>query len=271
MRTKPKCLNIKTKQDNFENKTASMLMSNKLSGSFISVNSNVISVNDPTYEYREYRNRIWVYMNIFKEHIYDKDHPFNIIAKHFARVFGIHLQNSIREIHMLKNSNDADANREIGIITDDIICVLQKFIIKFQCALRLMYAGTINYHCFIEEKDEFINLVTSLLMNQGKLYEYLFELFEIALYDQIKALEAKFNDFKNIKPEDLGIHEKFCLNEKTQAFQKRLLEENKTNLKATPFEFANTYKYTLNLILGNTVLGKSRRKSMKRIRKQVHF
>jgi hypothetical protein len=90
-----------------------------------------------------------------------------------------------------------------------------------------MYSKTINYQCFIEEKDEFINLITNLIFRDGKIYDDIYELFKLCLADQIKVLENKFTELKSIKPEDLGIHEKFCLNHLTLNFQKELLENKK--------------------------------------------
>jgi hypothetical protein len=235
LRTKPQCLVPQSSKQKDENEIIAMV-SDKLSGSFVSINSANLSINDPTFEYREYRHRVSIYMKIFKEHVFDKDHPFNIIARNFAKVFSSYIQTQIREIYMLKNSSNKDANKEIEYICEDILDRLRKFIIKLQTALRLMYVKTLNYNCFIEEKDEFINLVTSLVINEPKVHDKLYELFEVVLHDQIKLLEARFGDFKNIKPQDLGIHEKFCLNDKTLAFQKRLLEENKTTFRIPIYE-----------------------------------
>jgi hypothetical protein len=211
------------KQEN-ETILTHVLVTNKLSGSFLSINTNNFSINDPVNEYREYRNRVNMYIKIFREHVFEKDHPFNIVSLHFSSIFAIYIQNCIKEIYIIKSSTNPNAGKEIEIICNNIIKVLQKFIIEFQTALRLMYVKTISYNCFVEEKDEFINLATSLIISQGRLYNKLYELFEVVLDDQIKTLELRFNDFKNIKPEDLGIHHKFCLNDKTLTFQKQLLE-----------------------------------------------
>jgi hypothetical protein len=169
-------------------------------------------------------------MNLFRQHINDKEHPFNIISKHFSKVFCIYIQGTIKELYNLKNINSPDFNTICNAKTEAVVYLVQKFIIKLQTGLRLMYCKTLNYTCFIEEKDEFINLVTSLVIKEGKLYDNLFELFKIGLYDQIKILESNFNDYKNVRPEELGIHDKFCLNERTIAYQKKLVDENQQNL-----------------------------------------
>jgi hypothetical protein len=146
------------------------------------------------------------------------------------------VEDSIKELYVLKNGNNPEFMERSVILTDEIVKALQKFIIKLQTALRLMYAKTINYQCFIEEKDEFINLITNIIMKEGKLYEKLYELFEINLYSDKQALQEKINRMKNIKPEDLGISEKFCLNEITLKYQKYLVEEKKCEI---PFRYLN--------------------------------
>jgi hypothetical protein len=212
--------------------TSLPMATNKLSGSFVSLNTDTASEDDPTHEYKEFRKRVRVYMNIFSEHVYDNDHPFKQIARQFAKCFSHYVQDNIKELYQLKNTGSEQFMPTYNSMTEEVIYNLQKFIIKLQTALRLMYGRTVNYHCFIEEKDEFINLITGLIIREGRLYENLFELVQIGLYDQVKVLESKFNEFKDIRPEDLGIQDKFCLNERTVAFQKKLLDENQQKVNS---------------------------------------
>ncbi len=108
-----------------------------------------------------------------------------------------------------------------------VVKYLQKFILKLQTSLRLMYAKTINYQCFIEEKDEFINLICNLIFRTGKLYDLIYELFEITHKSEIEELKNKLLLFTNINPEDLSIKPQFCLNRKTVELQQNLIKKNK--------------------------------------------
>ena len=243
MRTKPKCLNNITRtldrdQSMESNSTENYMNSitDRLNGSFVSLNTDSLSMNDPTHEYKEYRSKVKAYINIFKEHVFDHDHPINIVAKYFVKTFSIFIIEKMKDLYTMRNTSDPEFNRSATIICGEITKALQKFILKLQTALRLMYSKTINYQCFIEEKDEFINLVSNLLFRDGKLYDEIYELYKLTLYDQIKILENKFVKLKSVKPEDLGIHEKFCLNGKTLTFQKELLEAQ----KAKKLESANS-------------------------------
>jgi hypothetical protein len=233
MRTKPKCIKDiekllnKQQVDTTSSSHSIYQVTDKLSSSFVSLNSDELTLNDNAYEYKEFRCRVRVYINIFKDHVFDKDHPMNMISVHFVKLFTKYVEDNIKELYVLKNSNSPDFYERSYNVTEEIVKALRKFIIKLQTALRLMYSKTINYQCFIEEKDEFINLVTNLIMKQGRLYDKLYELFEINLYNNIQALNEKISTMKNVKPEDLGINEIFCLNDVTLKYQKKLMEEKK--------------------------------------------
>lgn len=232
IRAKPKCLknlNSPLQFDNNENIPSDYSITDKMNSSFCSVNDTNAS-NDPSNEYREIRNKIKTYISIFKKHIFDPEHPINIIATHFNNVFAKFLEEKNTELYNLKNSEEEDFNKIVIDTTNDLVRIVQKFIIKLQTTLRLFYSRTLDYRCFIEERDEFINLISNLIFKQGKVYEYLYEFFEISLYSDLKTLENNMKQLINIKPEELGIHEKFCLNNTTLEYQKKLLN-NKTNLK----------------------------------------
>jgi hypothetical protein len=235
MRTKPKCLDIsklrKTIETNdYEQNSQNYSISDKLNGSFCSINTDTLSASDPTHEYKEFRNKVKAYMDIFKEHVFDADHPINIVARHFKIKFSAYLEEKIKELHSLRNSEDIpDFNKICNIKTNVVTKELQKFIIKLQTCLRLMYSRTINYQYFIEEKDEVINLITNLTFKDGIIYAKLYELYEISLFDEIKVFENKLNELKGIKPEDLGINRKFCLNDDTLILQKNMAMEKLEN------------------------------------------
>lgn len=235
MRTKPKCLDIsklrKTLETNdFEQESQNHSISDKLNGSFCSINTDTLSASDPTHEYKEFRNKVKAYMEIFKEHVFDADHPINIVARHFKIKFSAYLAEKIKELHSLRNSEDIpDFNRICNVKSNLITKELQKFIIKLQTCLRLMYSRTINYQYFIEEKDEVINLITNLIFKDGIIYAKLYELYEISLFDEIKVFENKLNELKGIKPQDLGINRKFCLNDDTLILQKNMATEKLEN------------------------------------------
>jgi len=155
MRTKPKCLDIsklrKTLETNeYEQESQNHTISDKLNGSFCSINTDTLSASDPTHEYKEFRNKVKAYMEVFKEHVFDADHPINIVAKHFKIKFSAYLAEKIKELYSIRNCEDIpDFN--------------------------------------------------------------------------------KLNELKGIKPQDLGINKKFCLNDDTLILQKNMATEKLEN------------------------------------------
>ena len=93
--------------------------------------------------------------------------------------------------------------------------------------MRLFYCKTDNYKFFIDEKDEFVKIVTDLLFSDSALYKYIFSFYEITILDKIEKLRIKMNELKYITPQELGIPDKFSLNESTLEFQKKLIIDHK--------------------------------------------
>ena len=91
--------------------------------------------------------------------------------------------------------------------------------IKLQICLKLFYSRTINYTFFNEEKDELINLTTTLVFRTGNIYETMYSIYSYSLTQEITEMSIKYQKLRLIKPEDLGILPKFCLNEETLNMQ----------------------------------------------------
>jgi hypothetical protein len=94
-----------------------------------------------------------------------------------------------------------------------------------------MYAKTINYQCFIEEKDEFINLICNLIFKNQEFYNSLFELYSLNYKKEYDEVDLKLKMLDNLTPEELNIKPQFCLNNKTLELQENLKRKNRSNLK----------------------------------------
>ena len=221
MRLKPKCLVNQSKLRNDKEKD----YSERLNESYCSFNTDSLSINDPTHEYKEYRQKIKSYIIIFKDHIFNTNHPINIIVKYFAKIFAEFINQRIKELkNMSTNIPEQDFQVNLKSTCDEITKLLQKVILKLQTTIMLMYCRTISYQYFIEERDELINLITSLVFSNTFLYDAMINLYKVCINDQIFLFKQKIKSLKRIKPQDLGINEKFCLTEATLAYQKKLLE-----------------------------------------------
>ena len=205
-----------------------MKISNNLMGSFISADSespNSSLRRDPNYEYQYNKNKIKEYMDVFKEHLSLKDHPLNLIIMQFIKEFEQYLSNVINFYKDNNNSNIIACKEK----SNDIIRQIQDFIVLMQNVIKLFYSRSISYSYFKDEKDEFLNLVSYIIFNSEEIYRKFFELFEFMNEDKILLLKEKFEMMGDIQPEEIGIKDKFCLNEKTKVFMEKLKLEKKNN------------------------------------------
>ena len=204
-----------------------MKISSNLMGSFISADSespNSSLRRDPNYEYQYNKNKIKEYMEIFKEHLKIRDHPISLIIRKFIQEFEQYVTNT--NDFYKKNS---DINK-IGCEekANDIIKQLQDFIVLMQNVIKLFYSRSISYAYFKDEKDEFLNLVSYFIFNSD-IYHKFFELFELMNQPKANRLEEQFELMGDVLPQEMGIKDKFCLNEKTKQFMEKLKSERKNS------------------------------------------
>jgi len=222
--------NFFDKDDNYDPKdplyNLKTRISNNLMGSFISGDSdspNSSLRKDPNYEYQYNKNKIKEYMEIFKEHLCLNDHPIH-------RVIGLFINEFTRYISDVNESykkNTDPLNIGCDDRAKDIIKQLQEFIVLIQNVIKLFYSRSISYTYFRDEKDEFLNLVSFVIFNSEKIYNEFFKLFQSMNRDNIQKLEDKYELLGDLLPEEIGIKDKFCLNEKTQKFMENLKLEKK--------------------------------------------
>ena len=232
----PDCINKKRKRERKINVNTSMLnVTQNLGGSFGESFNQFDSEDDAGFKYKEVRNKVKRYIMTFKEHILNKDHPINIVAQIFESVW---VDFANKKIELMKGNypetndeNRKDIEKDVAELTYQF----QKFVIKLQICLKLFYSRTINYSYFNEEKDELINLTTTLIFRTGKIYDIMFSLYEFSLRNEIKDMKTKYEKLKKITPEELGVAKQFCLNKETLDLQEQILlkhlKENGENEK----------------------------------------
>ena len=203
-------------------------ISNNLMASFGSEDSSILYSNledDPNYEYQYNKSKIKEYIEIFREHISLKEHPINIIITAFIKEYIPFINDAIDFYNNNNNLNKIGCQEK----ADDIIYRLQDFIVIMQNVIKLFYSRSISYSFFKDEKDEFLNLVCFFIFNSDKIYTKFFRLFELMNMDKASLLQDKFDLLGDLQPQDMGIKDKFCLNEKTNNFIKTLKEKKKKN------------------------------------------
>jgi hypothetical protein len=217
-------------------------ISNNLMASFNSGDSSFLNSNleeDPNYEYQYNKNKIKEYIEIFRKHISLKEHPINIIITVFIKEFIPFINDAIEFYNSNSNLNKIGCQEK----ADDIINRLQDFITIMQNVIKLFYSRSISYSFFKDEKDEFLNLVCFFIFNSEKIYTKFFRLFELMNMDKASLLQDKLELLGDLQPEEMGIKDKFCLNEKTNNFIKTLKEKKKDSKSN---DDKNTLSYNFN-------------------------
>ena len=187
------------------------------------VNLNINDETDTDSKYKTYRNKVKKYIEIFRQHIVYKDHPINKVIQIFEKCWVKYIEKHLLTIRNNTGSDEEKAN--INLLIDNLMRELQNFIIKVQVCLKLFYCRAINYTCFANEKDELMNLITTLFFKTGKIYEITFGLLKIKLQDEVDDMINKYRELNNIAPQQLGIIKQFCLNEVTLDYQESILEK----------------------------------------------
>ena len=224
----PKCLyknsltTNNSKKINFD--LSSLNVTQNLGGSF-NTNANLYEDEDEAnLKYKHFRNKVKGYINKFKKQLMNADHPINRVTQIFVKKWWgyaeLKIESMKRKYQDLDDKNQID---EINRIVDDLTQELQRFVVNLQIALKLFYSRTINYSYFNEEKDELINLITTLLFRTGNIYSTVFSLYKLSMDKEIRMMTKNFAELKKANPEELGIERQYCLNIGSLDFQEEIL------------------------------------------------
>ena len=201
-----------------------------LGGSYLEINYDDLSPDDPAFHYYQRRNNVKKYIKIFKEHICDNiDHPINQVVNCFNKLFSKYIFDKIKELEDQLEKEVIGQERfdtSIKSFEEEITSSLQEFISRMHSAVKLFYSTTLDFKFFEEEKDDLINLVTSLFFKTGQLYEAILELYSYSFKNEIQKFQDKLIELKSLKPRKLGIEIKFCLDEETLNLQNKLKNKN---------------------------------------------
>jgi len=224
----PKCIQmnqIKSGRRKINVNNSILNVTQNLGGSFSNSSSKGEEIDDlVTLKYKEFRKKVKRYILKFKEHILNKDHPISIVVQIFENIWVEYVSSKIYSIKQkYKDYNNKDFIKKINIIVNEMTEQLQRFVVHLQICLKLFYARTINFSCFNEEKDELINLITTLVFRTGKISDTIFELYKLSLTPEIDNMKENFNKLIKVTPEELGISKQFCLNLETLDYQEKIL------------------------------------------------
>ena len=206
-------------------------ITSNLGGSYLELNTDDLLPDDPTVQYQKRRKLIKKYIQIFKEHIYrNNDHPIMAIITAFIRIFCKYINTNIKSLEdqIKKNVIDGDNyNKKLKDFEEEITSTLQDFISQIHCTVKLFYSTVIDYTAFQEEKDDLINMLITLFFKTGNLYETLYNLYNLSFTKEISDLQDKLIALRNVKPKNLGVEIKFCLDDDTLQLQQDILKKKR--------------------------------------------
>lgn len=179
-----------------------------------------------TSEYRDFLEKVYSYVRIIKQHIMDEEHPFNFIIKQFVKIFTKEVEQNVDKLVDMKIHKTEQFKKECNNICDDIIRQLQGFIDKLVTSLIIFYAKTMNYMIFIQGDDEFVNLITGIIFEEGDLYRHIMHLIELNELEPSTEFKGLLTSKAQIFPEEAGIPDKFCLNALSIGFYESTIKKS---------------------------------------------
>ena len=185
------------------------------------------------YEKNKLKKQCFYLVNIIKNQIEEKEHPINIVISIFEKEISSLIDN-ILDSYKCSDLEPSDFNKKIEVLNNTIMHSIQKFTSKIHTAVKLFYSKVIHLDCFIEEKDELINIIMGILFNTGDLSKKIHNLLYLQFKEEYKDFAYKLKVIKNLKPKDIQIDDKFCLDENTDELIKQLKIKYKRN-KPTNF------------------------------------
>ena len=214
------------------NSSIDISLNNKRSRSSINLpnvendENNEIKQENPIIEKKKLRREVKLLVKIIKRQIKKKDHPINIVIQIFEKQISSLI---LDHVHSFKNNPEAKELfiKNIEDFNNSIINNILKFASKIHTATKFFYSKVIHLDCFIEEKDELINIIMGILFNTGTIYFNMYYLFDLQYRKDIEEFKYKLNAIKNLTPKDIQIDDKFCLDENTDRLIEKLKKENR--------------------------------------------
>lgn len=202
-------------------------VTNNLGGSFGSGNESESS-NELSRDYKANRKRVKRIIKLFKTHLLSRDekgnfiHPIYILIKIFEKKISFVIREKVKEMVEERGTNESEYESNLNLLTQEIVRQIQKFIIKTQTACKLFYSSSCDLGCFFEEKDELINLITSILFSIGTISDDIYSLFSLVLENSVEQFSEKLHSLVDLPPLALGVSDKFSLDESTIIAQNSL-------------------------------------------------
>ena len=200
-----------------------------LGGSYLDLDADEL-LDELKVKFAKLRKPIKKYVKIFKNHIYkNNEHPIMCIISKFNNSFCTYINNNLTNYENQLKKNEIsleEYNNNLARFETEITTNLQNFIEHMHCTLKLFYSTVIDYNVFKDyEEDDLINMITTIFFKTGNLYETLYKLYSLSFSKDIQELQDRLINLKNVKPKNLDVQDKFCLDENTLELQENILKK----------------------------------------------
>jgi len=238
--------------------------------------------SDPLIQYKFYKQHVYKYVQITRDQIEISFNPINYIMRQYRMCITKYLINKRDELVDIKlNKSNNIFEAQCNKICSDIFEQINNFIYNLTNCLILLYSKINNYQIFFEEIDEFISLLVSLLFDPNEkrnkykdiniiedrddFYKVILDLVKLKNIKKIEKIKKIIKSFRGIEPEDFGVPDKYCLNEKSLNYYIKCFRKNyKGNIPEIAYEksikmLKDIYKYRspIDKLLLTTKLRKS--------------
>ena len=238
--------------------------------------------NDPLIQYKFYRQHIYKYVQIIRDQIEISINPINFIMKNYRLCMTKYIINKRDELVDTKLNKSKDIFEEqCNKICNNIFEQINNFIYNLTNCLILLYSKINNYQIFFEEIDEFISLLISLLFEPNErrnkyndiniiqerddFYKVILDLVKLKNIKQTEKIKKVIKSYRGIEPEDFGVPDEYCLNEKSINYYIKCFKKNfEGNIPEMAYEksikmLKDIYKYRspIDKLLLTTKLRKS--------------
>lgn len=160
------------------------------------------------------RYRIKYLLHKLKNHLLDKEHPITIIIQMFEAAISKIIRKKTEEFRGMED--DAELKEKLDSIHSEIVEHINKFTTRIQVCLKLFYSEAIDLECFNDEKDELVNLVSTILFSIGTLHEDLLALYSLKMEEEVESFRKILVEYNAFNQKDLEIQDKFALSEETE-------------------------------------------------------
>ena len=232
IRTKPQCLNNQNQNSN-----------NQIIKNFDNISTSSSKSKFSKNEYELNKEKLKEYIQIFKEHLHNKEHPISICIQLFIQVFTKEIEYHLKDIKQI--SDNKEKLERSKLVCEAITQQLVFFLFKLQKCFGYMYSNILPFKYFEQEKEEFTIMFSTEFFQNKKLYFLVFELCKLANESEIDNFQKHIHALKegHIHPKDININDKYTLDNYTEKIQIDIITKNNLVLNDDKLYFIkNHYK-----------------------------